>query len=347
MHHAKVNVVGPVLAEEAAAQHAARLSSFAVRANTRSVGGGNGGGGGGNGGDGDHVKETDKTILAAFLTADPAVNIYAIGDLDPAVWDDCSWDGLRKNNPGRIEGDGGGGGGGLQAVALTYRGLSVPALQLLVDPLKPELVRAAELLLTRMAPTLGGGRFEAHLNVGFERIFQEAGFTVSAHPHLRMAADSAGLERLKTAVSAPASAPTSSTATEKLPRRLTADDAEACMELCSTLERSWFEPQCLAKGLYYGISDSAAEATTLVAMAGTHVVSTEYNVAALGNVVTRTEYRRRGYGRAVTRALCLALVDKGIRTVGLNVAASNGAAISMYASLHFKPVMEFVECDVN
>ena len=47
------------------------------------------------------------------------------------------------------------------------------------------------------------------------------------------------------------------------------------------------------------------------------------------------------------RALCLALREQGITTIGLNVTADNAAAISMYARLGFRTVMEFVECDVE
>ena len=117
------------------------------------------------------------------------------------------------------------------------------------------------------------------------------------------------------------------------------------MALCGTLERSWFEPQCLDSGVYTGVYD--AEKRTLLAMAGTHVAADEYGVAALGNIATRAEARRQGHGKAVTRALCLALAERGLRTIGLNVKADNVGAIAMYASLGFKPVMEFVECDVR
>ena len=44
------------------------------------------------------TRETDKANLEAFLTADPAVNVYAIGDLDPSCWDDCAWQGLRADD---------------------------------------------------------------------------------------------------------------------------------------------------------------------------------------------------------------------------------------------------------
>ena len=61
----------------------------------------------------------------------------------------------------------------------------------------------------------------------------------------------------------------------------------------------------------------------------------------------RASQRRKGYGRLVVRALCLALADHGIETIGLNVTADNEAAIGMYKALNFHTAMEFVECDVE
>jgi ribosomal protein S18 acetylase RimI-like enzyme len=279
------------------------------------------------------TRERDKANLEAFLTADPAVNVYAIGDLDPSCWDDCAWHGLRADDARGIAGE-----GPLKALALTYSGLSVPCLQVLVEPMKLELLASAAQLLRLLAAAperLPAGSWEAHLNSGLEEILRSAGYVVAATPHLRMALDGNNLAKLQAAQRAVA-------VTE--PQLLTLADADACMALCGTLERSWFEPQCLDRGVYIGVYD--AERQTLLAMAGTHVAAVAYGVAALGNIATRAEARRQGHGRAATRALCLALAERGMHTIGLNVTADNEGAIAMYASLGFKPVMEFVECDV-
>ncbi|CAK0909672.1 unnamed protein product [Prorocentrum cordatum] len=292
-------------------------------------------------------EETDRQALEAFLMADPAVNLYAIGDLDPTCWGDCVWHGLRE------EGDPDGSGGtALRAVALLYRGLAVPVLQLLADPRDPAAVRAAERLLSLLGEAaverLPAGAFEAHLNPGMDRILRSAGFRVTSRPHLRMAMGAADLAQF---LADPP--PVRGCGGEA--QRLTPADAEACMDLCRTLERSWFEPQCLDSGVYYGIygggggadGEGGGGGRTLLAMGGTHVASSDYKVAALGNVATRATQRRKGYGRVVTRALCLALAEEGYETVGLNVTTDNVAAIGMYESLRFRVVMNFVECDVD
>ena len=67
---------------------------------------------------------TERPALEPFLCANPDVHVYAIGDLDPSCWDDCTWHGLRE-------------GGELRAVALTYRGLATPVVQVLAEPGEP------------------------------------------------------------------------------------------------------------------------------------------------------------------------------------------------------------------
>ena len=105
-------------------------------------------------------RETERAALEEFLLREPAVQVYAIGDLDPTCWGDCTWEGLRN----------GGGGGSLQAVGLTYRGLAVPVLQLLAPPAAAAQVAAARSLLELLVGSperLPGGEWEAHLNSEF------------------------------------------------------------------------------------------------------------------------------------------------------------------------------------
>lgn len=279
------------------------------------------------------TRETEKAALEAFLLEQKAVNIYAIGDLHPSCWADCVWDGLREPV-----------GGALRAVALTYRGLAVPVLQVLADPRSVPALDAAKRVLELLvaAPErLPAGAFEAHLNSGLETVLRDAGFAVEAHPHLRMVLAPADLAQLR------ADSPLRGQGCTAAARRLTQADADACMDLCGTLERSWFEPQCLDSGIYYGVYRDGDDGGSLLAMGGTHVAAPEYGVAALGNIATRASQRRKGYGRLVVRALCLALADRGIETIGLNVTADNAGAIAMYKALNFHTAMEFVECDVE
>jgi ribosomal protein S18 acetylase RimI-like enzyme len=78
-----------------------------------------------------------------------------------------------------------------------------------------------------------------------------------------------------------------------------------------------------------------------LAAAGTHLVSRDEGAAALGNIYTRRDRRGRGLGRIVTSAVMRELAS--VETVGLNVRADNGAALSLYESLGFGRHCRFYE----
>jgi ribosomal protein S18 acetylase RimI-like enzyme len=101
---------------------------------------------------------------------------------------------------------------------------------------------------------------------------------------------------------------------------------------------NWFDPRMIETGHYVGIRQGGA----LVAVAGVHVWSPVYRVAALGNVTTRPELRGRGIGTAAVTALCRRLAAT-VDHIGLNVKADNAAAISLYAGLGFTVVGEYHE----
>jgi predicted GNAT family acetyltransferase len=89
---------------------------------------------------------------------------------------------------------------------------------------------------------------------------------------------------------------------------------------------------------YFGIRDD----DRLVSVAGIHVYSRRYRVAALGNIVTRHECRGKGYGTQVTTALCKSLWEKEIR-IGLNVRADNTPAITCYSNIGFRITAPYEE----
>ena len=71
----------------------------------------------------------------------------------------------------------------------------------------------------------------------------------------------------------------------------------------------------------------------LVAYGGMTVVLDE---GAVTNIAVHPDVRRRGFGRLVTEALLAAAVERGVRTVFLEVRESNAAAISLYEALGFR-----------
>ena len=101
----------------------------------------------------------------------------------------------------------------------------------------------------------------------------------------------------------------------------------------------WFVPGMLETGLYFGIWRDR----TIVSVAGVHVYSRAYRVAALGNITTRPGYRGKGLAKAVTARLCQALLPT-VDHIGLNVKADNQSAIACYRALGFEPVATYEEC---
>jgi predicted GNAT family acetyltransferase len=102
---------------------------------------------------------------------------------------------------------------------------------------------------------------------------------------------------------------------------------------------TWFEPRMLETRRYVGIR----EAGDLVCVAGVHVWSPEWRVAALGNVATLPEARGRGLATAACAHLCRTLLSDGIDTISLNVRADNVAAIAAYEKLGFAHAADYVE----
>jgi predicted GNAT family acetyltransferase len=101
---------------------------------------------------------------------------------------------------------------------------------------------------------------------------------------------------------------------------------------------NWFEPRMLDTQQYYGIK----EQNDLVSIAGVHVYSPEYKVAALGNITTHPDFRGKGLGKVVTAKLCQSLM-KQVEHIGLNVKTDNLPAISCYKKLGFEVIGSYEE----
>ena len=93
----------------------------------------------------------------------------------------------------------------------------------------------------------------------------------------------------------------------------------------------------VSRGVFFGIYEQGQ----LVAAAGTHLVSRDEGAAAIGNIYTRRDRRGQGLGRVTTTAVMRELAS--LETVGLNVRADNGAALSLYESLGFERHCPFFE----
>jgi len=121
--------------------------------------------------------------------------------------------------------------------------------------------------------------------------------------------------------------------------RLSVEHTEQVSRLISGGDISGFNPFQVEQGIFYGIFSQGE----LIAMAGTHIVSQAYDIAAIGNVFTHQNFRGLGYASKVTSAVVSELLEIGINDIVLNVQKDNLPAIKIYERLGFKKYCEFIE----
>jgi RimJ/RimL family protein N-acetyltransferase len=121
-------------------------------------------------------------------------------------------------------------------------------------------------------------------------------------------------------------------------RRLVPEDLSDVIELYGEASRSYFTADRLRREIYCAVYVDGRIASA----AGTHVRSTDADIAAVGNVLTRMPYRGRGMATSVTSAVTEAALAEH-RDVVLNVREDNAVAIAVYERLGYRPHARFVE----
>jgi ribosomal protein S18 acetylase RimI-like enzyme len=255
------------------------------------------------------VELREPPVIERFARRDLPLHIYEVGDLDPFFWPRTRWWGLVEE--GSPE---------LRALALLYDGSDPPTLL----ALGRDDGGAVGELLAQVSAYLPA-RVYAHLSPGLSEHLAPRHRADTPERHLKMVLrDHAPVHDLK------------------------GDDVVALsdadvQDIQALVDRAypgnWFDARVLATGQYYGIRQQGE----LMCVAGVHVYSTQYRVAALGNVTTDPRRRGLGLARRATARLCRSLLDAGIQTIGLNVHADNGAAIRVYERLGFRTAAEYDE----
>jgi predicted GNAT family acetyltransferase len=121
--------------------------------------------------------------------------------------------------------------------------------------------------------------------------------------------------------------------------QLTAEDHEEISALyAASYPGNWFDMRMLETGHYYGLRDGGE----LLSIAGIHVYSPRYRIAALGNITTHPKARGRGYAARVTAKLCRELLHT-VDHIGLGVKSDNIGAIACYTRLGFTQVGQYNE----
>lgn len=122
-------------------------------------------------------------------------------------------------------------------------------------------------------------------------------------------------------------------------RRLTGLDARQINRLYRTEGApSYYSPRQIDDAVYFGANLDGA----IVAVAGTHVISSASAIAVIGNVYTHPRLRGNKLAQAVTSAVTDVLLQN-CRDIVLSVDPANEPAVGAYTRLGFTEVARLVE----
>lgn len=222
------------------------------------------------------VKETrDKQVIQRFLETDRLFAAYALGDLEPTLFEHCRWFLAGQENE-------------TLSLGLLFTGLTPWAFLSYGQPDGIASILAQDARPERAYFILPPDHTTAILSR----------YKPSSVHHMR---------RMAIAPQALIAPPPGAAK----PIRLRAEHLSALQSLYAHGDVYGFSGYQLGQGVFYGILDGEQ----LLASAGTHLVAENYGVAAVGNVFTHPDHRRRGYGSACTYAVTQALLSRGLDVV--------------------------------
>ena len=248
------------------------------------------------------VNLDDKEEIESFLRKNVPLHIYELGDLDDFYWPHTTWYAMRKGKQ-------------VRALVMLYTAEELPVLLALCEgeeiALQKELIRS----IAHLLPT----RFYAHVTPGIEEALSQGHVLTPTGANVRMLLKDAGHLR---------EADTASVF------RLSISDVGELMDFYDlSYPGHHFNPRMVKTNMYWGVKMQGS----IVSVAGVHVCSQRYGVAALGNIATHPDFRKRGLGTAVTAKLCSSLLDI-VESIGLNVKTDNAAALHCYRKLGFEEI---------
>jgi len=254
----------------------------------------------------------EQAPIERFLRRSAAAQIYALADLDPAFWPNTRWFATHGSD------------GEIDAFCLVLEKLALPIVYAVAPPRDRATLDLVRALLPRLPQ-----RFFVNFPYGCAGDFAPT-HEITAHgEYLKMSlGDPAALGEFERS------------GIERLGPQHTAEVEKFFAEGAYRGDEShgFFAPYMLELFPWFGIRERGA----LVSLAGVHVFSQCFGVAAIGNVATAPSRRGRGLARAVVARLARELAAR-VPLVGLNVAAKNVAAIRCYHALGFRAVMRYEE----
>jgi ribosomal protein S18 acetylase RimI-like enzyme len=253
-------------------------------------------------------KSRNKNEIYSFLSRNKGLYLYLIGDLDDFFWPHTTWYIALVN--GKIE-----------AAALLYSGMA-PSTFLLFH--EGDL-SCPEEMIRELLPELPE-EFNVHLSPGLLESFGKENIIRNYGRNSRMILVKEPVHITD----------------EKIRRLERTDLAEIEKFYQLAYPANWFDSRMLETGKYFGYFDKGI----LAGIAGIHVYSPEYRIAALGNIATHPEFRGRKIAFKLTSVLCSDL-RKDTDTIGLNVSSANTAAIKCYENAGFEIRGSYDECFIR
>ena len=268
-----------------------------------------------------HVRKlTNPTEILAFLERNRRYAAYAIGDLEPEMFQHTHWYVAEAAGQAR-------------SLALHFTALDPDALFLMGETVGLAIILGSALRPRRV---YASARSE-HLSAlrSFYRLGQPEhvvrmvldvnAFRPAPVPHQSHTGTGMGYQDWD--------------GTSGKAIRLSPAYTRQLERLYSMGQGNAFSAFQVAQGVFYGVTDK----DRLVSTAGTHVFSETYGVTAVGNVFTHPDYRQRGLGTLCTSAVVRELLTRRIQTIVLNVYEDNKAALRIYQRMGFREHCRYVE----
>lgn len=247
----------------------------------------------------------DKREIYGFLSKNPDLQLYLIGDLDDFFWPHTIWYALYDKAV-------------IQSIALLYTGMSPSTLLLYYDQ---DMYYSRE-LLESLKPLLPE-KFNVHLSPGLKEVLGKKNIIEDNGQSYRMI-----LSKTPEAIR------------DNNIKRLSIPDLQSLKDFYKiSYPNNWFDSRMVETGKYFGYFDK----NKLIGVSGIHVYSSEYHIAALGNIATHPDFRGQQIAFKLTSVLCNDL-KKDCEIIGLNVKSDNLAAIKCYEKAGFTIRLAYDEC---
>lgn len=247
----------------------------------------------------------NKDKIEKFLRSHTFLHLYELGDLDDFFWNHTTWYAFTNQQQ-------------IQQIALLYTGIPLPVLLALTE----EFASMRDLLksIAHLLPK----KFNAHLSKDLVTVFADE-YQIKFHgTFYKMALTNSSCSNLFDTSDVIPIAEANLKELEELYHQSYPDNA--------------FNPHMLETNYFYGIKQDEK----LLSVAGVHVYSQQYKVAALGSITTHPQFRGRGLAKVVCAKLCQELLQT-VTHIGLNVKVDNASAIACYSQLGFEPIATYEE----